>query len=238
MAAWCAPCCAQERSGGPYFARLNSFGFFAGYSNDSSHILIGLAEQRKLLNLGFTYGRRIRLNDKVDWQYSLEVLPVAIEGDPLTKVVVTQSTPQPMSYTYYAAPVVFCGTYTDAYTVQLDDGFTYTGTEIASCGGRRWTMGEAITPIGFNWNFLPRERVQPLVSLHGGTMFSKSAIPISGAGWFNFTFSGGAGVEMFATRGRSIRLEFHVHHISNRDTANENPGIDNGLFQVTYLFGR
>lgn len=237
-AAWCATGCAQEKTGGPYFARLNSFGVFAGYSNNSRHIVLGLAEQRKLLNLGFTYSRRLRLNDRMDWQYNLEVLPVALEGDPLTKVVVTQLTPQPMNYTFFDGPVVICNTYSDTYTVQLEDGFTSTGTETASCGGHRWTMGEAITPLGFDWNFLPRNRVQPLVNLRGGTMFSKNAIPILGAGWFNFTFSGGAGVELFSTPRRSIRFEYRLHHISNRNTANENPGIDNGVFQVTYLFGR
>lgn len=238
MAAWCSAGYTQEETSGPYFAPLNSFGVFAGYSNDSSHILIGQAEQRKLLGLGFTYGRRITLSDTVAWQYNLELLPVALEGDPLTKVVVTQLTPQQMSYTFFSGPVVICETYSDAYTVQLEDGYTYTGTETASCGGRRWTMGEAITPLGFDWNFLPRNKVQPLVNVRGGTMFSKNAIPISGAGWFNFTFSGGVGVELFANRRRSFRLEYRVHHISNRNTANYNPGIDNGMFQVTYLYGR
>jgi opacity protein-like surface antigen len=238
MAAWSAASCAQEQAGGPYFARLNSVGFFAGYSNNSRHIFLGLAEQRKLLNLGFTYGRRLTLSPRMAWQYNLEVLPVALEGDPLTKVVVTQLTPQPMNYTFFDGPVVICNTYSDAFTVQLEDGFTYTGTETASCGGHRWTMGEAITPLGFDWNFLPRNRVQPLVNLRAGTMFSKNAIPVIGAGWFNFTFSGGAGVELFSTPRRSIRLEYRLHHISNRNMANENPGIDNGVFQVTYLFGR
>lgn len=238
MAASCAIICAQEQPNGPYFARVNSFGFFAGYSNNSRHIFLGLAEQRKLLNLGFTYGRRITLSDLMEWQYNLEVLPVALEGDPLTKVVVAQLTPQPMNFTFYSGPVVICDTYSNAYTVQLENGSTSTGTETASCGGRRWTMGEAITPLGFDWNFRPRNKVQPLVDLRGGTMFSKNAIPVLGAGWFNFTFSGGAGVELFSTRRRSIRLEYRLHHISNRNIANVNPGIDNGMFQATYLFGR
>ncbi len=238
MAVWGAAGCAQEQAKGAYFARLNSFGFFAGYSNDSSHIVLGLAERRKLLNLGFTYGRRLTLSNRMAWQYNLEILPAAVEADPLTKIEVKQLTPQPLDYTFFAGPVVICDTYSNAYTVQLDDGFTYTGTETAGCGGRRWTMGEAITPLGFDWNFLPRNRIQPLVNLRGGTMFSKNAIPIAGAGRFNFTFSAGAGVELFATRSRSIRLEYRIHHISNRDMASENPGIDNGMFHVTYLFGR
>jgi len=35
-----------------------------------------------------------------------------------------------------------------------------------------------------------------------------------------------------------VRAEYRYHHISNHETASQNPGIDNELFQVTYAFGR
>jgi hypothetical protein len=37
---------------------------------------------------------------------------------------------------------------------------------------------------------------------------------------------------------RSIQAEYRYHHISNHDTANANPGIDNGVFKLSYAFGR
>jgi len=113
---------------------------------------------------------------------------------------------------------------------------TYSGTETLSCSGRRWTIGEAMSPVGMQWNFLPARKTQPFVDGHGGFMYSTQPIPVVNAGSFNFTFDVGAGFEIFRSRSRSIRVEYRYHHISNHDTATENPGIDNGLFQVTYGF--
>jgi hypothetical protein len=69
-------------------------------------------------------------------------------------------------------------------------------------------------------------------------MYSTQPIPVLNAGSFNFMFDFGVGVELFRSKTKSIRTEYRYHHISNHGTAIENPGIDNGLFQVTYSFGR
>jgi opacity protein-like surface antigen len=69
-------------------------------------------------------------------------------------------------------------------------------------------------------------------------MYTTHPIPIYYAGSFNFTFDLGAGIELYRSKTRSIRAEYRYHHISNHETAEQNPGIDNGLFQVTYTFGR
>ncbi|MGA2276685.1 MAG: acyloxyacyl hydrolase [Terracidiphilus sp.] len=98
-------------------------------------------------------------------------------------------------------------------------------------------MGEAISPVGFQWNFMPRHKLQPFFIGHGGYMYSTQPIPISTAGSFNFTFDFGAGVELYRSKTRSVRAEYRIHHISNHWTAHDNPGIDNGLFQLTYSFG-
>jgi hypothetical protein len=57
-----------QKDTAPY-ARRNSYGVLMAYSNDSSHILLGDAEQRKLLNIGVSYSRRLLLTHVVDWQY-------------------------------------------------------------------------------------------------------------------------------------------------------------------------
>jgi opacity protein-like surface antigen len=69
-------------------------------------------------------------------------------------------------------------------------------------------------------------------------MYSTRPIPVGGAGSFNYTFDVGAGVEFYRTRRQSIRAEYRYHHISNHNTAYENPGIDNGVLQLTYTWGR
>jgi opacity protein-like surface antigen len=69
-------------------------------------------------------------------------------------------------------------------------------------------------------------------------MYSTRPIPDESAGSFNFTFDFGAGVEFWRSASKSVRIDYRYHHISNHYTAPDNPGIDNGLFQVTYAFGR
>lgn len=233
-----AAAAAADFPGEPYYARINTFGAFAGYSNDSSHILVGLSEGRKLLNFGFFYGRRLHVGNLVDWQYEIEVMPVALESDPLGRIVVQQSTPDPQTYSYISDPPISCATQTQEYTGFSSNGSDYSGTETIGCAGRRWTMGEAISPLGMEWNFLTRMRTQPFFDAHAGSMFSTHIIPIPGAASKNFTFSGGIGIERFLSPGRSVRIEYRIHHISNAGTASLNPGIDNGMLRVGFCFGR
>lgn len=235
---------AQSKVESPYYARANTFGVFGAYSGDSSHILMGTAENRKLLDFGVSYGRKLFLNRKMNWQYSVELLPVALESNPNAHVVYNQTSPTVYTFTeiYDTAPPISCATVTTPYSItegnQNGGSTTYSGTYTTSCQGREWTIGEAISPVGFQWNFLPRNKLQPFFIGHGGYIYSTQPIPVQFAGSFNFTFDLGAGFELYRSKTRSIRAEYRFHHISNHGTANQNPGIDNGLFQVTYAFGR
>lgn len=222
---------------GGYYARTNSFGILGAYSWNSSHMLLGSAEKRKLINIGASYSRKLLLTHVVNWQYNAEILPVALEGDPLSRAVVDQTSPSVATLTYNEGPPITCAPITDTYSYS-ENGVVYTGTVSIFCHGRQWTIGQALSPVGLQWNFLPSRRLQPFLIAHGGYMYSTQAIPVEYAGSFNFTFDFGAGIELYQTRSRSVRLEYRYHHISNHDTADFNPGIDNGLLQFTYLFGR
>jgi opacity protein-like surface antigen len=228
---------AQTAPESPYYARGNSFGIFTAYSNDSSPMLLGIAENRKLFDVGASYSRRLFLNRIVNWQYSGELLPVALESDPVQNSVTTYTTDTtpPMTYTESISipTVLACHPSTGSGSFP---GF-YSYTYVSTCG-RRWTIGEAMSPVGFQWNFLTRRTMQPFFIGHGGYMYSTQPIPAANAGSFNFTVDLGAGLELYRSKTKSIRAEYRYHHISNHGTATENPGIDNGLFQVTYAFGR
>jgi opacity protein-like surface antigen len=227
---------AQTQPENPNYSRRNTFGVFTAYSNDSSHILMGVEENRKLLSFGVSYGRRLLQNRIVNWQYNGELLPVSLESDPTDHYTFTETSPN--QYTLSTTSEVFRTCHSDSGSgSETINGtvVTYTYSNVCS---RRWTIGEAISPIGFQWNFMPRHKLQPFFIAHGGYMYSTQPIPESNAGSFNFTFDFGAGLELYRTKTRSIRAEYRYHHISNHDTATENPGIDNGLFQVTYAFGR
>ena len=230
---------ATAPAASPYYARNNTFSVFGAYSGDSSHILLGDAENRKLLDFGVAYGRKLFLNRIVNWQYNGELLPVALESDPLTQEVINQTAPTVVtSVNNLGANLISCSTTTTPFNYAGLAGVTYSGTETLSCNGRRWTIGEGMSPAGLQWNFLPRRRLQPFFIGHGGYMYSTQTIPVQEAGSFNFTFDLGAGFELYRSQTRSVRAEYRYHHISNHGTAYENPGIDNGLFQVTYSFGR
>lgn len=226
-----------QTQGAPY-ARKNSFGILAEYSNDSSHILMGAAEKRKLLNVGVSYSRRLLLTHIVDWQYDGELFPVALEGDPLSREILQQSEPVPLTMVYDELPPISCAPIEFPYSYLGQNGVTYSGTSSTFCHGRQWTIGEAMSPIGMQWNFRPGRTIQPLFEGHGGYMYSTRPIPTFLAGSFNFTFDLGAGFEYFESHSRSFRVEYRYHHISNHNTARENPGIDNGVVHISYIFGR
>jgi len=232
------PSQAQSGRQSRYYSRVNSYGVIAAYSNDSSHILLGDAERRKLLEFGVSYNRRLQLRRSVSWQYSVEFLPVALESDPLSQFVDEQSLPDVATTITSGGPPVSCSPITESYNFPGSNDETFSGIATLSCRDRRWTMGEAISPVGMQWNFRPAHKLQPFLSSHGGYIYSAKEIPVDLAGSFNFTFDIGVGLELYRTLTRSIRVEYRIHHISNGNTAKRNPGIDNGLFQVTYLFGR
>ncbi len=229
---------AQTAPENAAYARRNTFGIFVAYSNDSSPMLMGVSDRRKLFDVGASYGRRILMNHFVNWQYNGELLPVALESDPLGRIVVHQTAPTNETTTVDDGPPLTCSTQTIPYSFVGPKGVTYSATQTFSCHGRQWTIGEAMSPVGFQWNFRPMHTLQPFLIGHGGYMYSTRPIPVPYSGSFNFAFDFGAGLELYRTKTRSIRAEYRYHHISNHGTAMYNPGIDNGLFQITYAFGR
>ena len=232
------PLCAQNAKESPYYARTNSFGIMAAYSPNSSHILLGVAERRKLWDLGVSYDRRLFAGTNVNWFYEAEFSPVSFVGDPLIREVATETAPTPFTMILTFGPTVGCSPMHYSYTYKDQKGVTHTGTVNSFCHGRQWTFGQAFLPIGLRWSFMPRRRLQPVFTAHVGYMYSTRPVPVAAAGSFNFVFDVGPGIELFKSHSRSLRVEYRYHHISNHDSALFNPGIDNGLFQLSYVFGR
>jgi hypothetical protein len=219
------------------YARLNTFSVFGAYSWDSSHMILGYAQNRQLLNFGVAYSRRLRLGRTVSWQFNAELMPVALESDPVVHSVVNQQTPTVDTYSASFRQWGACTPLSEAYSNTGPDGVVFSGTVTITCG-RSWTIGEAMSPFGFQWNFRPQHKVQPIIIGHGGYMYTTQPIPVDYAGSFNFTFDFGAGVEIYRSATRSFRADYRYHHISNDNTAGYNPGIDSGILQLTYSFGR
>src|SRR5271170_4814763 len=78
------------------FSFHNSVSISAGYSNNSNHILLGRAYNRRLAELEATYSRRLVHRHSFDWYYDLEVRPLTFIQDPVSTTTVTlQFTGQP-----------------------------------------------------------------------------------------------------------------------------------------------
>jgi hypothetical protein len=76
-------------------------------------------------------------------------------------------------------------------------------------------------------NFFNGHRVQPFFDAHGGMLYFTRQEPVPDSSQFNFTFNFGTGVQVFTGRRTSLLLGYKYHHISNNETAPQNPGIDN-----------
>jgi opacity protein-like surface antigen len=223
----------QTRDTTAYGGR-QTFAAFFDYSNDSSHIALGTARNRKFTELGFQYEYRLKANRKMTWKYTGEFRPLIAERDVTTSAFVTLNTPV-ITETFYEPPTATVGCVAGSRIIPIGPpAFEMIDT---MCG-HRWTYVEGISPLGTRINLRPRSRWQPTASLITGLLLSAKRIPIDTAGSFNFTFQLGAGVEYFRTPTQSIRLEYQLQHFSNAYTAQTNPGVDDGLFKVTYAFGR
>jgi hypothetical protein len=230
---------ANAQSGeGASFGSKNTFAAFVDYSNDSSHIVLGNAEGRKFTELGFQYERRLIATHNLVWKYTGEFRPLIAESD-LTDTETTIQTLPPPPLTFVTEPIATpqCRPSSGSYSFINGNGILEAGTFTLSCG-RRWTYVEGISPLGTRINLLPHKRWQPTGSILTGLLLSSKKIPVDTGGSFNFMFQVGAGVEYFRTQTQSIRFEYQVQHFSNAYTAQTNYGVDNGLFKLTYTFGK
>ena len=231
----CVSCGAQARGNDTSYSSLNTFGVLGEYSNDSGHIILGEAMNRKIGAIGIQYQRRLIHRRTLDFSYMAEFRPVILESDP-TQTVTTM-------YTTSSGPFVDRG---PTYAVAMCRAGTYTlsgvsATEVVTCG-RRLVYAQGLAPIGFRVSGMTRHRLQPTASVLGGYMFSPQVIPTNAfgvlSGSFNFTLEFGVGLEFYRSAARSMRLEYQIQHFSNGYTAPANPGVDSGFIKLTYLFKR
>jgi hypothetical protein len=221
------------------FGSKNTYSAFFEYANDSSHIVLGTSRNRKFASAGLQYERRLLSNRAFVWRYAAEFRPLILESDPTATLTISIAVPPPPIILFEpptAALQCIAGQRTISGTEPIS-GIHYSETILTSCG-RRWTYAQGLSPAGTRINLLPHRRLQPTASFLAGYILSAKKIPLDSAGAFNFTFEFGAGLEYYQSQARSIRLEYQIQHFSNAYTAVANPGVDTGLFKLTYNFGR
>jgi hypothetical protein len=229
---------------GPLYAPRNSFGLFAEYSNDSSHMLLGYAYNRKLGALGADYERMLAAGHALDWTYLLEVRPLMTESDPTLRGFTVSFPSAPCSSLDetvklpHQVPIAGVGPSQNIVQCVNHKGQLLANGVITTQQGRRWTYVGGLSPIGFALHFAPRHPLQGFAIANGGFAVSPRDIPMFDTSAFNFTFQLGVGLEWYRDQGHSWRLEYRYHHLSNKEIGALNFGVDSSLFKVTYTFAQ
>ncbi len=214
------------------FTPRNTWGAFGQYSPDSSHLILGFAEKRRLVTLGGEYSLRISLRKWAALYYVAQVRPIVLESDPL--LIGTRSLTTGQIVEFFKDPVRVIAIDHALFPKEVGNRTVF----FSRAYGREWTYSAGVNPLGLKLNLAPRHRLQPVATMAAGFLASARDVPIDDSSRFNFNFDFGFGVEWFYKPKRSLRLDYRIHHISNAFIGATNPGIDSGLMQITYSFGK
>jgi hypothetical protein len=93
------------------------------------------------------------------------------------------------------------------------------------------TFGVGITPLLWRWNFEPRGRVVQFAELAGGALWTNDPVPARTTR-ANFTAHASYGVRYFLDRNLSFVASYRLHHISNGNRLEDNPGVNAHVLQL------
>jgi len=211
---------AQELSG------RQSFGISSTFAPDSSHILIGDAEQRRVWTAGLEYSRRLWGNGSLRLDYEGSVAPFFQERDPTLVAEYAIINGNQVIAPASGLRVVY------ANNDPVGGGGFGNTIPLYPIYGSTKTYAFAMSPIGARISGFSSHRLQPTFSTDLGMLFSSRNLPVDDSASFNYLFSFGPGVEILRGNG-AIRLEYLYRHMSNGNAGYNNPGVDSGVFRLT-----
>ena len=185
------------------FGGIQSVGFSSSYSPNSSHILIGLAEQRRTWTVGLEYTHLIHLSRNFRYDYEGSILPLYLESDPT--VIGTVTTIAGKTFINSETPVRVV--YVDRGPVGTAEG-RGTIAPIYAFYGRQNTYAAALLPLGGRVSAFPRSRIQPSFAIDLGFVVSARDLPVDEADQFNYLFSFGPGFQVYSGPRSSVRVEY------------------------------
>lgn len=97
---------------------------------------------------------------------------------------------------------------------------------------RTRAYGSGISPVGFQWDFLPLHRVQPFFSSDGGFLFFDKPVLTSQGSHFMYTVDYGAGLNIFHHKNQAITIGYRYQHLSNLNISQPNLSTDANTFYV------
>lgn len=228
------------------YAPAHTWGVFTEYSPSSSHIILGVSRERKFAALGVAYTHNMYRGKHWDISYLFEMRPLMAESDPvMTGYSYKVNLPAQGGFPAVQAS----GTRHNPHEIPvleigprvIDNTFTYEGqtyyADYTEFYGRRWTYVGAMSPAGLKINLFPHRRLQPVLMANGGFAASARDIPMFDTSAGNFTFSFGAGFDLFRRLGHVVRAEYRIQHFSNGYVGTNDPGIDSQMIYVGYAWG-
>jgi hypothetical protein len=96
--------------------------------------------------------------------------------------------------------------------------------------------GFGVMPVGLFAEFAKRRCWHPIAEINGGVVASTEPIPVKGinATGLNFLFNFGGGIRWRVNRKSALTAGYRFLHISNANTTDFNPGLDNNVFYISY----
>jgi hypothetical protein len=181
---------------------------------------------------GFGWRRVILASNSVAFKFTVDIVPIALVAQPTIVGGFATFSGTPPNLTLIACSIP---------NLTQEVVSNPVGVDLGPCqhAGRRTTRGIGLEPVGFDFNFRRRHRLQPVIGINGGFLKFTREVPVEGSNSFNFTFSLRGGVQIFSSETRSITIGYRYHHISNANTGNPfNPGIDSNFIYAGYSFHR
>jgi hypothetical protein len=221
IVSYVGPVTAQELSD------RQSFSINGTFAPDSSHIFIGVAQQRRTWTAGFEYAHTIWAGQSARIDYEGSISPFFQERDPTivnsyaTVDGQTTYSPVPIERVTYAgnSPIAYL-----PYNPPIPVYGIYSSEK---------TYAFSASPVGARINGFQSHRLQPTFSVDLGFVLSARDLPIDDSAKFNYLFSFGPGFEFFYRPSDSFRLEYLYRHMSNAGSGDLNPGVDQGVFRLT-----
>jgi hypothetical protein len=225
---------------GQFGSSPRSWSVFTEYSPNSSHIFLGDTNQREFIALGASFTQRLFQNRIWSLHYRAEIRPLMVESDPAINQVTFHVTGQDDEVDNLPRKIPVLNPINPLLMYQIHVPYSATPLTIVETGRytRRWTYVGGLSPAGLQARFLPHSRIQPVFTLMTGFSVSARDIPMFDSSALNFTFSFGAGLDLFRTPIRAMRFEYRVQHLSNAYIGATNPGIDSQMIHVGYSWGR
>lgn len=226
----------------PSYAPSHTWSVFSEYSPSSSHIILGVARERKFVTVGMAYTRNMYRGQHWDLNYLFEVRPFMLESDPVvTEQMLEADLPPPYGKQDQTMRYVPAVPVLEIEPCCFNDTFPYDGqnyyVDSRTYYSRRWTYAGGMSPLGIKLNLMRNRRLQPIFMANGGFAISSRDVPMFKTSNGNFTFSFGTGFDIFERNGQVVRLQYRIQHFSNADLGGD-PGIDSQMLYVGYAWGR